>query len=303
MEMTPKTVYVIVVTYRGRQWYDRCFRSLRESKYAVHTVVIDNASGDGSVDYISENYPDVHLIRSDRNLGFGNANNLGIKYALEQGCDYVFLLNQDAWIEPDTIENLIQAHRQHPEYGVLSPMHMTKEKDHLNFLLDDGNRNYELLSDLFFGTVKDVYDIEYVNAAGWLVSRNTLMTIGGFCPIIFHYGEDDDYLHRMKYHGVKVGLCPHSRMVHDSKNKLGEAVRLFEKANEERIDEYLDINKSIDLSVLKRRFLFKGIVLLFRCRRKQADEYLKRFRFLAKNGKDIERCRSQHMIKQSNWLV
>ena len=303
MEITPKTVYVIVVTYRGRQWYDRCFRSLSESTIKVQTVVIDNASGDGSADYICEQYPDIHLIRSDRNLGFGNANNVGIKYALEQGCEYVFLLNQDAWIEPDTIEHLIRVHRQYPEYGIVSPMHMTKEKDHLNFLLDDGNRNYELLSDLYFGTVKDVYDIDYVNAAGWLISRNTLMTIGGFCPIIFHYGEDDDYLHRMRFHGVKVGLCPHSRMVHDSKNKLGEAVRLFKKANEERIDEYLDINKSIDLIVLKRRFFFKGIALLFRWKREQADEYFKRFRFLAKNGEDIERCRAQHKIKQPKWLV
>ena len=303
MEIKTCKIFVIIVTYKGEQWYDTCFQSLRSSLIPVQTIVVDNASNDGTIEYIRTHFPEVHIIESQENLGFGKANNLGIRYAMEQGCDYVFLLNQDAWIEPDAIEKLILVHQQHPEYGILSPMHMTKEKDHLNFLLDDGNRNYELLSDLFFGTVKDVYNIEYVNAAGWLISRDTLMTIGGFCPIIFHYGEDDDYLHRMRYHGIKVGLCPHSRMVHDSKNKLGEAIRLFKKANEERIDEYLDINKSIDLSKLKRRFLFKGIVSLLKRRRKQAEVYFKRFKFLTNMGEDIERCRSQHMIKQSNWLV
>ena len=89
-------VFVIIVTYKGKRWYDRCFGSLRQSTIPLQTIVVDNASNDGTVDYIRENYPEIYLIESKENLGFGKGNNLGLRYALDHGCDYVFLLNQDA---------------------------------------------------------------------------------------------------------------------------------------------------------------------------------------------------------------
>jgi GT2 family glycosyltransferase len=58
----------------------------------------------------------VNLIETDKNLGFGKANNIGIHYAMEQDCDYVFLLNQDAWILPDTIEKLYVLMEENPEF-------------------------------------------------------------------------------------------------------------------------------------------------------------------------------------------
>ena len=78
MEKTLK-VFAIIVSYKGRQWYDRCFSSLQESTIPIEIVVIDNASGDGSADYIRERFPQITLICSDKNLGFGQANNLGMK--------------------------------------------------------------------------------------------------------------------------------------------------------------------------------------------------------------------------------
>ena len=60
--MEKVNLYVIIATYKGRQWYDRCFTSLRESTIPVQTIVVDNASYDGTVEYIRENYPEIHLI-------------------------------------------------------------------------------------------------------------------------------------------------------------------------------------------------------------------------------------------------
>ena len=91
-----KKIFVIIVTYKGHQWYERCFASLCNSEYPVQTIVIDNASNDGTVEYIRKYFPEIHLIESKENLGFGRANNIGMRYALDHGCDYVFLLNQDA---------------------------------------------------------------------------------------------------------------------------------------------------------------------------------------------------------------
>lgn len=71
-------VFVIVVTYNGRKWYDRCFLSLRESQYPVTTIVIDNASSDDTVDYLTTNYPELIIFASSKNVGFGQANNMGM---------------------------------------------------------------------------------------------------------------------------------------------------------------------------------------------------------------------------------
>ena len=197
-------LFVIIVTYKGKQWYDRCFTSLRESTLPVQTIVVDNASNDGSVEYIKEHYPEIHLIESKENLGFGKGNNLALRYAYEQGCDYVFLLNQDAWLDdPDVLNRLVSLSQKHPEYGIISPMHIAPDKRSLNMMIEYGNTAYSkrMLSDLYCGTVKEIYQTNYVNAAAWLLPRKTLSELGGFDPLIFHYGEDDDYLNRARYHG------------------------------------------------------------------------------------------------------
>lgn len=296
-------IYVIVVTYKGEQWYEKCFSSLRNSSIPLHIVAIDNASGDNTVEYIRLNFPEVHIFESDTNLGFGRANNIGLKYALEHNCDYVFLLNQDAWVEQDSIEKLVQVHLSHPEYGIVSPMHLTGDGSHLNFLIDGKGRMLDIISDLYLGYHKDLYPINYVNAAAWLLPRSTLMTIGGFCPIIFHYGEDDDYLNRAKFHKLKVGLCPDSRIYHDTKKRLTEGVILFKKANSEKIHEFLDINKSFYHLAYRRNMLVKALKYKLRKKNAAASVCIHTYRFLKKNHKRIEECRKQHMISQPSWLI
>ena len=295
-------LFVIIVTYKGQQWYDRCFTSLRESTIPVQIVVVDNASNDGTVEYIRENYPEIHLIESKENLGFGRANNLGMRYALDNGCDYVFLLNQDAWVEKDTFEILVQCHQNQPSFGVISPMHLTALGDHTNFLMYDNKHNGELLSDLYCGSLKEIYHISYVNAAAWLLPRFTLEKIGGFCPLIFHYGEDDDYLNRLHYHEIDVGLCPKTRIYHDTRNRLGESERFFQKANAEKIDEYLNITKDINFSKLCRFYLRKAFLCLLKGNKRLSDDYFKQYKFVRKHRKEIESCRASHKVLQSNWL-
>jgi len=115
-------LFVVIVTYKGQRWYERCFDSLRHSTLPVQTIVVDNASNDGTVEYIKEYFPEIHLIESKENLGFGRANNIAMRYALDNGCDYVFLLNQDAWVEPDTFEKLVDIAERHPDYGIVAPL-------------------------------------------------------------------------------------------------------------------------------------------------------------------------------------
>lgn len=81
-------IYFIIVTYNAMKWAEKCFSSLRNSSIPVHTIVVDNGSIDGTQDYIKSQFPDVELIQSAENLGFGKANNIGIEKAYKNGADF-----------------------------------------------------------------------------------------------------------------------------------------------------------------------------------------------------------------------
>lgn len=222
IEMDYPKVYVIVVTYNGMQWLDRCFGSLAASDLPVKCIAVDNGSTDGTPNCLRDRYSEVEVIETGENLGFGKANNIGISRALESGCDYVYLLNQDAWIDPDTIGKMVQTQQKHPDYYVLSPIQLSGDRSKPDGYFDVCTREpnckgYGL--DKETGKMADVYEVGFIMAAHWLVSRESLLTIGGFAPVFPHYGEDDNYLQRVVYHGFKVGICPHTCGVHDRENR------------------------------------------------------------------------------------
>ena len=104
-----RKILVIIVTYNGMKWIDRCLGSVYASGMPADVIVIDNGSSDGTPEYVGKQFPEAVLISTGENHGFGKANNIGFSYALEKGYDYVYLLNQDAWIFPDTFSRLVDA--------------------------------------------------------------------------------------------------------------------------------------------------------------------------------------------------
>lgn len=239
-------VFAVVVTYNGIQWLDRCIGGLIVSESKVNVVVVDNASTDGTPDYISEHFPDVHLIRSDVNYGFAKANNIGIRYALDCGADYVFLLNQDAWVEENTIECLVEMATDDNSIGIVSPLHFNGTGN----ALDWGFCGYvpaDFISDSYFGELKGKYYCDFVNAAAWLITRKCIERVGGFDTVMFvHYGEDSNYCQRLKYHGLKLAICTSVNIFHD---------REFRKANE---TEYR--NRTFKQDDLNRRLEYANIL-------------------------------------------
>lgn len=216
-------LFAIVITYNGAEWIEKCFGSLLQTTIPLNVIAIDNGSTDGTPDIIRSKFPDVHIIETGQNLGFGKANNIGIRKAYDEGADYVFLLNQDAWVEPDTIGKLIAAQQLEPQFGIVSPVHLNGTGDALDkyfshYIIPQQCPN--LYSDHWIGKAADkIYEVGFVNAAAWLLSRKAIETVGGFSPMFFLYGEDDNYLHRLKYLGYKVGVYPHANIFHDRFNR------------------------------------------------------------------------------------
>lgn len=300
-------VFVIIVTYNGKQWYSRCFENLRSSAIPIQIIVVDNASSDDTVNYINLNFPEVNVIKSAINLGFGQANNLAIKYALNKNADYVFLLNQDAWIEPNTIADLICIHQRNLEYGILSPMHLNVQKNRIEKGLSEFIANYnitslDLINDMYFNRIQDLYETKYVNAAAWLLPRITLETIGGFDPIFFHYGEDDNYMHRVLFHGLKIGICPRNIIVHDTENQVQRDTHSQQSNLKTLLTEYTNINIPFDLNKNIIFYIRKIIDKIFKVDFKQAHFYLLLLKFILQNKLKIEKSRFQNSLREKSWL-
>ena len=202
-------ILVIVVTYNGMQWLDKCLGSIVASKVPADLFVVDNASSDGSADYVQEHFPKALLVRNGENLGFAEGNNIGFRHALVKGYDYVYLLNQDAWLEPDTLGDLVKISQAHPEFGILSPV-QTQADGRVNpiFQRDVVARAKATGQDALF-------EAPFMMAAHWFLTAECLRKVGLFAEIFPIYGNDDNYCHRVLYHGFKIGYVDSMAVVHD----------------------------------------------------------------------------------------
>lgn len=221
-------INIVIVTFNGISWLKKCLTSC--GKYSI--IVVDNASTDDTVTFIETHFPHVTLLKQDKNLGFGQANNIGISYALNQGAEHVFLLNQDAYLIGDALEQLVVYQKEQPEYGILSPIHVTSDQKRLDARFSNYlsyKYNPDFYSDYVLGNdLKKVYPIPFVNAAGWLLSKTCLLTVGGFDPLFFHYGEDDNYCQRVRFNGLRIGVVPNSYMIHDREDRAKIKPKPFE---------------------------------------------------------------------------
>ncbi len=221
-----KNIYAIVVTYNGIEWIEKCLTSLVNSKLLPKIIVIDNGSTDFTLTFIKEKYKNVQLIASKINLGFGQANNLGLKIAIDNNCDYAFLLNQDAWLENEnTLLNLVNAFETNPKLGILSPLHLNGAGNGLdiyfaNYLKQSQISNLNLAEILNQKQTATIINSPFVNAAAWLISAACIKKIGGFDPVFFHYGEDRNYAQRAIYYGFDIGIYTHAKIFHDREQRI-----------------------------------------------------------------------------------
>ena len=201
-------------------WVDKCLSSLISSTFVPHIIIVDNASQDDTVKIIKENYPSVDCIKSISNLGFGAANNIGIKKAMAENADFVFLLNQDAWVEKSCIEILINQFEESNEFHLLSPFHFNHNNSGLEFYFKE-----YVLKHYTPGYTTKLYEetavsnTTFVHAAAWMLPVETLQKIGGFDPLFNHTGEDNDFVQRLLYKKMKVGIVKDASVYHKGTNQ------------------------------------------------------------------------------------
>jgi GT2 family glycosyltransferase len=287
------------------RWIDRTLNSIRNLKENYETIVVDNNSQDDTLKFIENNFPEIILLKENENHGFGKANNIGIKKALDEGADYVFLLNQDAYVEPDTIEKLNNVLNMNQTIGVASPIHLNGEGNSLDKLFSFYvapklvNTPCLFMSDLYLNTNKPYYEINFVNAAAWLIRGKCIEKIGLFDSLFYHYGEDVNYCQRLKYHQLTLAIVPESKIYHDRgdrviKKDVSQKFKfrslLIELANINLSDD--DFNERI--SYLKKHYLFQSLFHFFRLRKSRGIQSYNTYRFLKIKKDEIIQSRMKN---------
>nr|WP_315030729.1 glycosyltransferase family 2 protein [uncultured Chryseobacterium sp.] len=298
-------IYVIIVTYNAMKWAEKCFTSLRHSSIPVTCIVIDNGSNDGTQEYIKTNFPEVDFIQSPDNAGFGKANNMGIEKAYKEGAEFFYLMNQDAWIYPDSLQQLLDVYNNHPDksqIGILSPMHLDGSEKKLDIFFERylarNTHTNRMLSDNFNDTLKDYYEIDFVNAAHWLLPKVIIEEIGGFNPYFFHYSEDYEYVQRISFFKKKIIICPASKVVHDGKQDFNKTdhINVLRVQREQR---YLDPALVFDSKVFNRDFILKMIKQTLKLQFSAASDTLKEYQYQKTRFDEI--MNSRNILKNKKF--
>lgn len=301
-------IYTVIVTFNSIKWIDKVINSLNRSSKETKMIIVDNGSRDGTTELIDKNHPKIQLVKLEENLGFSKANNLGIEIAINNNADFVFLLNHDAWVEDDTIDKLTKTALKNPEYGVFSPIHLNGKGDKL-----DENFSYfvgpkfcpNLINDFYLGNkLKEVYESKFVNAAAWLISRRCLEKVGGFNPIFQMYGEDDNYVQRLKYHSFKLGIVPHCKIFHDREARPLSIHKKNDYENYKRavLLKYSDPNNSKNIIREYRYLLFKIIKQTMKFNLNQVSIDIKKIFFISKNLNQIKHNQQLSINSQRTFV-
>lgn len=228
-------VYCVILNLDGRDVLVETVETVERMVYSnFRVVVVDNGSRDGSQEMVRSRFATVTLIENGKNLGFGGGNNVGLQYALEQGADWVFLLNNDITVAPDLLTELMAVTPSDGKIGILGPKiyyHSEPEK----IWYTGGNINY------FTGIIshrglreedRGQYDrleaTDYITGCAMLIKRGILEEIGMFDPV-YHpiYTEDADLCVRVKRAGYRIVYVPKARLWHKVSSFSGGGLTPF----------------------------------------------------------------------------
>ncbi len=226
-----KEISIIIVNFNVKEFLEQSLSSVKKAVEGIESeiFVVDNASTDGSAEFIRMKFPDVKLIENSENRGFSSANNQALRQA--QG-KYLVLLNPDTVVQEDTFSTIRDFLKDHPDCGmvgckILNPDGSLQLACRRSFpTLWVGVTRITGLSRLFpksrwFGRYNltyldpdEMYEVEAISGSFMAIRRDVIEQIGYLDEAFFMYGEDLDWCYRIREAGWKIYYFPKTKIIH-----------------------------------------------------------------------------------------
>jgi GT2 family glycosyltransferase len=180
-------VCVFILNYNGKNHLEYCLPSLSATDYANYELVLlDNNSDDDSVEFTRVNFPHVTIVQNDGNLGWAAGNNVGIRYALDHGADYIVLQNNDTKVDPRWLSGAVQVCEENPRVGIVG-FNMLQE------YIQGEDPDEERFGALSAAWEKLEYEpADHVTGAALFVRADVFHDVGLIDEAYFAYSEEDD---------------------------------------------------------------------------------------------------------------
>ncbi len=221
------TIGIVFVNWNGWENVVRSYNSLTASKYEHwKLIVVDNASSDRSLEMIRREIPEAFLIESGANLGFAGGCNVGIAKALQMGLDYVFLLNCDATVLPDTLGELVSASRQLNDTAVLGSVVRYFPSGQIQFMgscksLRSGRPHWYTEVEDGERLQQDLIESDFIFGAALFAPAEIFRRVGLFDERFFLNYEETDWCYRAADAGIASYVVTRSVVQHIGSSSLG----------------------------------------------------------------------------------
>jgi len=302
---------VIIVAYNSGHFLDECIASIRRTEPEVEIVVVDSASTDGAVDRVAADFSSVRVVRSKKNLGFGEGSNLGAERARGK---YLAFLNPDTVVAPGWLNPLVGALRDRPATGLTTSKVLQMDEPDIvsacglelhcsGLALARGHGRHR---DAFVDSEK----VAAISGAAFAIRKDVFLALGGFDGDFFLYMEDIDISLRARVAGYSLLCVPSSVVYHDYTLHFGPRKTFYQERN-----RYLVLLKSLrwrSLLVLLPALLLSEVVtwgFVFFREKKNLSNKLEAYRWITAHWPAImekrmrvqalRRVRDRDLIAQS----
>lgn len=216
----PNQLTAVILNTNRKEDTLGCLESLSQQHRKVdHILVLDNHSTDGSAQAIADRYPRVEILPMAENRGYAGNNNVGIRAALDDGADWILILNEDVVLDSKATEELLAAAESSPEVGFVGPMVYHYDEPEViqsaggmmtrNWLATHRGQNQPDR-----GQYTLIESVAWVSGCGFLVRRELVDDIGAFDERFFYYWEETEWCLRARKHGWMVLFVPSAKMWH-----------------------------------------------------------------------------------------
>lgn len=213
-------IFTVILNTNRRDDTLACLEALHQGDYQPHTImVLDNGSHDGSVEAIAAAYPQVQIIQLKENRGYAGNNNVGIAAAIEQGADWVYVLNEDTTQAPDCLSQMIAVAEADPQIGIIGPMVYHADEPRViqsagGWLDAHWQAGHLGQNEPDVGQFPQPHLVDWISGCAILVRRAVIEQLGMLDDHFFYYWEETEWCVRAGQAGWRIVHVPQAKLWH-----------------------------------------------------------------------------------------